>query len=528
MRKKIYIKNWLSFKPYQTQKNTDLYYLRISNKVKDRIYETQPDELHKFIDDEDFSYLSCLITSYFEDIISETQIWNTFIQEHKKLYNKPIPFYEPSNYRENDINEEDIIFLIWYFLNTIQDDKFIVPFLKIFTIIAENIFEIFEEEWEFAPVNEYLKSCYKIDENEDDYYVVRKFMDKVFFESYLFVTDTGYQLHLEETEILEETKEKEEAVMLLNEARDNSLHSYHTHLLSLSAKEWSSKILGQKHQLHNDIASMSKRVSGFFFYKGQNDSYVFLEHIATGMKFELFKESYDYADSLNEIDQILFIGLVNWKGNWWFSGNEFTIDFNADLILDERNSLTSRAQVSFLNDQQETRELIQKQEEVFKQFNNGSSIAFMKKEKINQFCQSFFEYFNEQLQLSKQEFEEADQRMREDGLLSIDDNSSIIDEDGDFEDALVFFNPKSGIEIAIDVNSAFPSPDNPFFDEEKSENHIMTLLMDDGISTELAMYCIDHYKEELTFFTEDFGIILIEDIDFLIRFWKKEEYYFST
>ncbi|MEN9445470.1 MAG: hypothetical protein RIS47_2361, partial [Bacteroidota bacterium] len=79
-------------------------------------------------------------------------------------------------------------------------------------------------------------------------------------------------------------------------------------------------------------------------------------------------------------------------------------------------------------------------------------------------------------------------------------------------------------EIALAVNSAFPMPSNPYFKEEDSEEHVMLILMDESLSTELVMYCIDNCKTKLPFFTEGVGRKYLEDIDFLLRFWKKDNY----
>ena len=77
MNKGIYIKDWLLLKPYNRQTSTDSYYLKLSNEVKHAIITNiQPDILKYYLENEDINHLSCFLTSYFEDIISETNIWN--------------------------------------------------------------------------------------------------------------------------------------------------------------------------------------------------------------------------------------------------------------------------------------------------------------------------------------------------------------------------------------------------------------------------------------------------------------------
>ena len=53
----------------------------------------------------------------------------------------------------------------------------------------------------------------------------------------------------------------------------------------------------------------------------------------------------------------------------------------------------------------------------------------------------------------------------------------------------------------------------------------MRLLLTEELSVELVMYCIDNFKSELPFFNENEGKRYLEDIDFLLRFWKKDSYF---
>ncbi len=88
-----------------------------------------------------------------------------------------------------------------------------------------------------------------------------------------------------------------------------------------------------------------------------------------------------------------------------------------------------------------------------------------------------------------------------------------------------FFNPKRGIEVVMDVNSAFPLPNNNYYKEEYSKYHFMQLLFDESISTELVYYSIENGKDKLPYFNEISGVLLLADIDFILRFTKRNNYY---
>jgi hypothetical protein len=50
-------------------------------------------------------------------------------------------------------------------------------------------------------------------------------------------------------------------------------------------------------------------------------------------------------------------------------------------------------------------------------------------------------------------------------------------------------------------------------------------MMDESLSTELAMFCIDNCKNKLSFFNKGIEKKYLDDIDFLLRFWKKDYYH---
>ena len=171
MDKRIYIKDWLELKPYGNQTVTDSYYLKICNEIKKVITTNkQSFVLQRYLDNEDINLLSCFLTSYFEDLLSETNIWNSFVRTHQRLYRKQLPFYNLDEYYEEEINPQDISFLIWYFLNTVQEEKFISPFNDFIVETSEKIIDVFDKELEFAPENEYLKTFYQIDQKQNDFY----------------------------------------------------------------------------------------------------------------------------------------------------------------------------------------------------------------------------------------------------------------------------------------------------------------------------------------------------------------------
>lgn len=532
MQKRIYLKDWLKLKPYEKQTATDFFYLKICNEVKQtisnsRLILTLAGYYEKKEVPEELNTLACFLTSYFEDVISESNIWYTFIKKHEKMYGYPLPFFPLDDYFGDEINLQDVTFLIWYFINVTQDETYVGPISKFIEDAAEKVMKVFENAWDDAPENQYLKSFYEIDEDEENFYVARNLIDTVLFKTYLFYPDTFIKFMELELEIIEKNKSIENIEPYLNDNRAACTHKAHTQLLSLTGKEWVAEILGEHHKLSEALLNLSDRITGLFLYKGQDDESLFIEHIATSKKFVVTKKSFDHSDRLKELDVILFIGIAKWKDEWWFSGVFFQQPFNADIILDEKNSTKSRLPVNLLDHHKERDEMLQFQFFSFKEFNGGDQIAFMPSDKIEEFVRNYYTYYNEYLNLSAEEKKEVYERARKDGYFPDENNIGDFSEFNtyDTESGLVFFNPKSGLEMALGINDAFPLPGNPFFKVEDSEEAIFGLLTSNQFSTELAMFCIEHCKNDLPFFNTTKGKRYLENLDFLLRFWKKEKYH---
>lgn len=528
---RIYIKKWLDMKPYKLQVKTDVYYLDICNRIKQLLHSKEIDvQLSDIIFPEEIDLLACFLTSYFEDLISGTNLWNTFIQGHKELYNTPLPFFEidKDDYFEGEINRDDIDILVWYFINTIQQEKLISPhilFIENFEAWGDAVFDLFASEWERAPENENLRKFYSISENTSDFYDAREFIDRILFSSYLFFTDTQIRLREIEYRIITDNQRSPLLVQYLRASHDDLLFTAHTHLLAFSGKEWAARWVGKDSPLYNEYLNISRKITGFFFYKGQDDKTIFIEHIASGKKFNLTKKSIDRPEDFKDIDDIIYIGIVEWCGEWWFSGIYSFAPFNADLVLDEKNSAASRAAVNFLDFKKNNVEArLSEDLEQFKKFTGGQQIVFMEADKVNDFLNSHIQSMNDALNLSEEELKKGEERRRKDGFFNDDKDSKLNLPDG-AKTAFVFFNPKQGIEIGFDLNSAFPLPHNPFFNKEESTEHVKTLLFDDSFSVEIVQYMIEHCKSKLPFFDEtSVGSFYLDDLDFILRFIKTDNY----
>ena len=70
-----------------------------------------------------------------------------------EIYGSYLPFFDsdPEEYYPDEINPEDLRFLLWYYLSMVHDDTTISPTIYEWSELSEEIFEILEREYESAP-----------------------------------------------------------------------------------------------------------------------------------------------------------------------------------------------------------------------------------------------------------------------------------------------------------------------------------------------------------------------------------------
>ena len=81
--KKIYPKKWLELHPYKQTNSVDQYYVGIANEIHKRLYSSTIADA--FEEEENIRYTSLCLAAWFEDVISQTGIWQAFTAECRKI-----------------------------------------------------------------------------------------------------------------------------------------------------------------------------------------------------------------------------------------------------------------------------------------------------------------------------------------------------------------------------------------------------------------------------------------------------------
>lgn len=151
----IYPKDWMEIHPYTLIQPSDAYFVGLANKL---YAVCALDELPLL-----FRKKMCLyIAAYLEDVISGLGCWKGFVREHTRLYGKPLPFYPvSSDYQSDEVNEEDICFLIWNtWEKALYKHAYINPEDERIKKQAATFYRILAEAYEEAPENPLLEGYF--------------------------------------------------------------------------------------------------------------------------------------------------------------------------------------------------------------------------------------------------------------------------------------------------------------------------------------------------------------------------------
>ncbi len=340
-KQRIYSGDWIKFHPYQGSASTDLYYIQLANRVWDIIRSIEnhlDEEDYLKITDSEQKELACILTAYFEDIISQTGIFQAFTRVYQRRYGNPLPFFTlGEEYAPGEINTEEVQFLVWhYFMQLCNLDVPFSPVSPIFQAIAEAVMEIFEEEYETAPENEKFRQSITLDEKEmKNLYSISHKLLWFSTQSYLF-SNNSYLLEEDAELLVKEAKEanlEEQAADMVSMLCDDFAFNHVTELMRLTPPQWYAELLGEASPLYASFMSFGRKYTGYFRYMESEGGITRFRHIASERVLEVCNRSLaGMPQEMKDPALILHTGFIEWNGEWWQSGPAGAYDETEDLM----------------------------------------------------------------------------------------------------------------------------------------------------------------------------------------------------
>lgn len=497
--RKLYIKDWLAYKPYDKEGTADIYYMNMSNQVIQLLNQIKPNVLLlKGFQQEEIADLAVFLVSYFEDIISGTGFFKTFKNISEELYGHKLPFYQDENILD-DINVDDIKFLIWYFFNLSKQDFLFNPKHENFIEIAQSVYQIFDKAFEYAPENSVLKQFFSIkDVNTFD--EVRYFLDKVLIKSYLFKYDIAVDFHFKSQQLI--TDRSQAGFQRYKSFRDYYVVNQKTKLLGLRSSEWVASMGIFDEKISSELKNLSENKQNVFRFIGLKNNDLQVEHLMSGKEVLLSGDNFPSAKKLPE-NALFSAGITIWKGKYIITGILWANEYREEIVNSYRNQFKSMNLFDTEQDKATLEKQIEWELNLFRDKASHKEFNIADVEKSISFINDFYDEVEKNHQINKEQIANMLSQIGIDKMIS---------------NILLFYNPMTGIEIYPNLPRELKIDDNPFFKEEPKDL-LMKLMMSEEFSGEFYKYMKGKYnfKSELDTYSD-------EEQDFLLRFYKPNRY----
>ena len=453
--KKIYPKKWLELHPYKQTNSVDQYYVGIANEIHKRLYSSTIADA--FEEEENIRYTSLCLAAWFEDVISQTGIWQAFTAECRKRYGAYLPFYPiKGDYFPDEINLEDIRFLLWHHIQYLcRGISAINPENPGIEQTAQEIYGLLAEEYETAPENERMQEfLYHSAMGEEDFFHYREILDWFHYQCYFNIENVA-QCRDEAERLLDDEKiTPEMAETLIYATRTSLTFKGRRNLLSLTSPEWLA-LIGNAHPEHQLWGKVKVRENSCYLLEKEDDRYLYVKDLCSEDEgeFKITKKSLNLsAIRSREVGKSTLICELIYFGNaWWQCG----------MLLENKYDQKMAEYVDDLTKQKEKTN----EKAAFHDFikaSGGKSFVF---------CQS-------QEEISDFLLNKMDYNLKE-GL----DIPRINTENG----AMLMANPHTGLHIQFKLCECIKSPDNPNYNKEEAEkNAIMFIVNPDIIPYQLS------------------------------------------
>ena len=453
--KKIYPKKWLELHPYKQTNSVDQYYVGIANEIHKRLYSSTIADA--FEEEENIRYTSLCLAAWFEDVISQTGIWQAFTAECRKRYGAYLPFYPiKGDYFPDEINLEDIRFLLWHHIQYLcRGISAINPENPGIEQTAQEIYGLLAEEYETAPENERMQEfLYHSAMGEEDFFRYREILDWFHYQCYFNIENVA-QCRDEAERLLDDEKiTPEMAETLIYATRTSLTFKGRRNLLSLTSPEWLA-LIGKAHPEHQLWGKVKARENSCYLLEKEDDRYLYVKDLCSEDEgeFKITKKSLNLSAirSREAGKSTLICELIYFGNAWWQCG----------MLLENKYDQKMAEYVDDLTKQKEKTN----EKATFHDFikaSGGKSFVF---------CQS-------QEEISDFLLNKMDYNLKE-GL----DIPRINTENG----AMLMANPHTGLHIQFKLCECIKSPDNPNYNKEEAEkNAIMFIVNPDIIPYQLS------------------------------------------
>ena len=443
--------------PTNNSHQTDYYYTRLANRLADSFRMLGVDFSDKTASV--IRYSSVILTNYMEDIVADSGLWRTFSSLCQQHLGTPVPLYhDDEEYYPDEPSLAAIRFLVWHAANEMTDYIYQADTPRIWQM-AQAAYDLLDEEFEEAPINEQLVS-----ETNARLNVVSMNFDslrstlKWLYRSYIIRcsnTEELIKLRLEEAENIGRMPDKG---MHMYYAQTHCIFAYKVGPLALYTKDWLAALMRTKdmEQEAQDVEAIEVTTFETWKYDFKDDETLHLVK-TDGTEIDILADELNMTRTMLQQHDGCGASFVRYQGEWHLNGITFPIEgiHKKWQAMCEKDPMYQRPGTKPLTAERAL------------ELTKGKRIAYFAN------CDELKQYLHENLNFPFEQLHFVDKKLDEQPVLFIDETSKT--------HVLQFF---------YGYTPCIADPDNPFYDPEYAKEEADEMLHDTSLSTALMQYLL--------------------------------------
>ncbi len=516
--KSLSTQDWMQYRPYKEFTSYDGYYLKLAKMAFEYLNDPGHGFRHIF-EREDLREMAVVLTSFYEDFISEIGLWQALIRKHQELYGQFLPFYDMREYDPDYLNPQDFAYLLWHQLGSLGG-KILSPYGKPVLDAADHFYRFFEERIDESPVTDFYDKWLDLT-IETNYFVVKKRRIWMATQNYLLGPELNNKMKERVTELYEEKAELMERMdptRMLYGIQEDILMKQKTSWCAFSAAEWLAEVGEYSDVLRGNIRQLIERVEGIFLYEGSDEKYYHFKFVPSNRLFAIHRESVNInVSSMKPGKDLAYFGIVKWNDDWWISGVFMGLG-PADKYLDELRMDNKYGNFYGWTKVEQEKMLAstKEMEEAFIQYFGQRLAFFPDDQSLAKALADHNDWWNEHRTSGPFSLSESNSRLAK----KFKERPSNFDE-MDLGDGAVaaFFTPNEGVMMSGVIPDIVALLQKDSLTEEEADELFYTFFYE--IEPPLANYIMEHYPMDNLRFpmvpTSDFTI---KNFDLLLRYFN--------
>ena len=527
---KIVGKDWLEFKPYTNFSfQYDKFYLNTANQVLKILQEYDGWFLGFGFEVEDLKLLACTLVSYFEDFVNEIGIWEYFVHHNQQVLGYELPFYDLTGYDIEDINPQDISYLIWHTLMKNMVGQILAPDTPLILEIGHETYGLFDSLAEDAPLTDFYDEFLTIPDDIDFFELKSRLQ---WMTKYAYIPgsiEIMGALQEQTIDFINDKKRKDydldTIAKLVYAIEDDYMYIKHTSFSALPVRAWFAGIISGSAKVKTALRNIHQRVTGEFEYLGEAEQYWHFRHLQSDRDFQVVKESIDIGNT--QVGEGCFFVLVPWLGEWWLSGAFAALGPASNLSSLKAEAPNIKPIPFYAQPEPIQQRLVEDTKKMGKYFVEyfGKPIAlFGNMQEYDKAYKDFLNFYNDQVVTDKKAAAKAQEKYDQQFAKKEEDASEGWPDDWNYEDPMaVGFIPDVGIEVSSEIPQLVRMLNEPSLSKREAQDLFFSMIH--HIHPVFVRYLLDQHPTHNFYFPiEISGVNALKEQEFLLRFFNPSAY----